>query len=181
METKKLSMDQIKKMSLEELQAINTNGMNAVVKQAITVAISKLSTPAETATPVEKVQESIAADSVSAPVSEVKKAKNKPNETTRTIIAFADDTKGIRAGSEVTFTENNKPGAKVITGKVQRLFDFWLKPERQEAKIMVTDAKGNKTRYYRFEKDITPVVAAAAQTEVIEPAIESPATDIAAE
>lgn len=173
METKKLSMNDIKKMSLAELQAINTNGVNAVVKQAITVAINKLSTPAETA-PVEKVQESIAADAVTsetAPTIEVaKKQKNKPNETTRTIEAFKDDSKGIRAGSEVTFLENNKPGAKVITGKVQRLFDFWLKPERQEAKIMVTDSKGNKTRYYRFEKDITPVTAA-----VIEPATETAA------
>ena len=163
METKKLSMDTIKKMSLEELKAIDTTGLNAVVKQAIAVQISRRTEATEdmATTPVEKVQESIAAETVLAAAT--KKPKNKPNETTRTITAFADDSKGIRAGSEVTFLENNKPGAKVLTGKVQRLFDFWLKPERQEAKIMVTDEKGNKTRYYRFEKDITPVKAAVVE------------------
>ena len=171
METKKLSMDTIKKMSLAELQAINTAGLNAVVKQAIKVQIDKLTAGDA---PVERAQESIAAEAVTSEApAPAKKPKNKPNETTRTIEKFADDSKGIRAGSEVTFTENNKPGAKVLTGKVQRLFDFWLKPERQEAKIMVTDSKGNKTRYYRFEKDIQPVVAAIVE--------EAPAAEAAAE
>ena len=104
--------------------------------------------------PVAEVQELIAAEAVTA-IAVEKKPKNKPNETTRTIEMFKDDTKGIRAGTLVSFKENNKPEAKTITGKVQRVFDFYLKPERQEAKI-----KGdNGNRYYRFEKDLSLIVA----------------------
>ena len=111
--------------------------------------------------PVAEVQEVIAAEAVTseaAPAVE-KKPKNKPNETTRTIEHFADDSKGIRPGTKVSFAESNKPDAKVITGTVQRIFDFWLKPERQEAKI-----KGdNGNRYYRFEKQLTVIPAAATE------------------
>jgi hypothetical protein len=166
--TKNLSMATIQAMNLEQLQSVNTKGLSAPAKQAISVRIAHLTAPApEDKTPVETAQEQIAQDAVTAPDASkpaetpapiVNVPKNKPYETTRTIVSFKDDTKGIRAGSMVTFLENNKPGAKTMTGQVQRLFDFWLKPERQEAKIMVTDAKGNKTRFYRFEKDIQPVV-----------------------
>lgn len=118
----------------------------------------------ESAAPVAEAQESIAADAVvsegaAAPV--VKKPKNKPNETTRTIEKFNDDTKGIRVGTRVSFKDSNKPDAKVIAGTVQRVFDFYLKPERQEAKI-----KGdNGNRYYRFEKDLTVIPAEPAAEE----------------
>ena len=176
-----LKMDQVKKMGLEELNTvINTNkALTPVMKQAIQTRIKTL-------TPVEAVQEIIAQDAVTAPIEnvpeistpdvvvlEAKVPKNKPNETTRTIIAFTDDTKGIRAGSMVTFLENNKPGAKLLTGKVFRVFDFYgLRSNRQEVKIMVTGTDGKtQTRYYRFEKDITPMVTTPAEPivpEVIE-------------
>jgi hypothetical protein len=134
---------------------------------AVEVIESVATEAGTTEAPVAEVQEIIAAEAVTAPVVE-KKAKNKPNETTRTIEAFADDTKGIRVGTPVMFKESSKPDAKMIPGKVQRVFDFYAKPERQEAKI-----KGeNGNRYYRFEKDLTVIVpeaiveeAAAIETE----------------
>jgi len=122
--------------------------------------------------PVEAAQEMIAAEAVTseaAPAVE-KKAKNKPNETTRTIESFKDDTKGIRVGTEVSFKESSKPDAKMTTGKVQRIFDFYAKPERQEAKIK--GANGN--RYYRFEKDLTVIVPA--ETAPVAEAASSEAT-----
>jgi len=149
--------------------ALTVSGITAVQRQMITTRIAKLSTPApEVQAPVETVQEIIAGDTVTtdsevpappatevpAPVVIAKVEKNKPGETTRTIIAFADDTKGIRAGSRVTFLENNQPGAKTLAGTVQRVFDFYgLKNNRQEVKI-----KGdNGQRYYRFEPGVQPI------------------------
>jgi hypothetical protein len=130
--------------------------VSAVAEKAVEVSAPAV----EIAAPVAEVQEIIAAEAVAAPVVE-KKAKNKPNETTRTIEMFADDTKGIRTGTLVSFKESNKPDAKTMTGKVQRVFDFYLKPARQEAKI-----KGdNGNRYYRFEKDLIVIVAEAAAPE----------------
>lgn len=136
--------------------------------QAPVVAVENIEAP------VVAVQEQVAAEAVTteatAPAVPAKEPKKKPYETTRTIEKFADDTKGIRAGSTVTIKE--KGTEKVMTGTVQRLFDFFAKPERQEAKIMVTGADGKtKTRHYRFEKDITPVIAA---TEVPAPEVAAP-------
>jgi hypothetical protein len=183
-------MDAVKKMGLEELNTvINTSkGLTAVMKQAITTRIKSLSTP-EVPSPVESVQESIAAESVTtdapatdapevpAPVEAItaKVEKNKPGETTRTIEKFTDDTKGIRAGSMVTFLE--KGTNKVLTGQVQRVFDFYGKRDnRQEVKIMV-GTKPNQTRHYRFEKDITPVVAIVVP-EVVAPEVEEVAAEV---
>lgn len=173
METKKITMSEVKVMSLDQVNnALAAGGLNPHQRQALMVRKAQLEAPApDDATPVEKLQEQAAGESVTsdtaapAEAAPVAKAKNKPFETTRTITAFADDTKGIRAGDMVTFTEHKGGTGKVMTGQVQRLFDFWLKPERQEAKIMVTDAKGNKTRFYRFEKDLTKVVPEPANTE----------------
>lgn len=178
METKNLTIAAIKAMDLSEVNTVLTSGdkLTPAQRQALTVRKTHLEGAAQDdSSPVEKIQEQMAQDSITTDAPEnntpegnetevkapvvVAKGKNKPFETTRTIDKFADDTKGIRAGHMVTFTEHKGGTGKVLTGQVQRLFDFWLKPERQEAKIMVTDAKGNKTRFYRFEKDITPVVA----------------------
>ena len=138
---------------------MSKKGTSAVAEKVVVEEVVATSTDA-----VAEVQENIAAEAVTsetaAPIVE-KKPKNKPNETTRTIEMFADDTKGIRAGTKVSFKESNKPEAKSITGTVQRVFDFWLKPERQEAKI-----KGdNGNRYYRFEKDLTVIPAEAVVAE----------------
>ena len=131
----------------------------AVVAQAPAVEVIEA--------PVAEVQEIIAAEAVTSEAAAVeKKAKNKPNETTRTISEFADDTKGIRAGSIVSFQDSKKGDGKTVQGTVSRLFDFYDKPTRQEAKIMVTGVDGkSKTRFYRFEKDLT-VVPAKVATEV---------------
>ena len=161
MVTKKVSMEDINSMNLSELNTVLTSGnLDPVLRQRVQVRIKSFN---QESTPVEKVQEQVAQESVTAPV--VKAPKNKPFETTRTIEKFADDTKGIRAGHMVTFTEHKGGAGKVLTGQVQRLFDFYLKPERQEAKIMVTNAKGEKTRYYRFEKDLAPVPVVPEMTE----------------
>ena len=166
METAKITMDLVKKMSKVELENVlnTTKNLTPVQKQAIATRIKSLSTLPEPS-PVEMVQEKIGEEAITPDtitpevVIVAKVPKNKPNETTRTIIAFTDDTKGIRAGTIVTFLENNKPGAKTLQGKVQRVFDFYLKPERQEVKI-----KGdNGNRYYRFEKDLTVIVAEVAE------------------
>lgn len=176
--TAKITMSEIKVMNLDQVNnALAAGGLNAAQKQALSVRKTQLEAAAsEVKAPVETLQENTAADSVTAPeaAAQVQKApeatapvvkapKNKPFETTRTITAFADDTKGIRAGDMVNFTEHKGGSGKPLTGQVQRLFDFYAKPERQEAKIMVTDAKGNKTRYYRFEKDLTKVEAPKAE------------------
>ena len=191
METKKISVNDIKAMSLEQVNnALAAGGLNPAQKQALMVRKANLEEVPSSDTPVEDLQAGAAADAVTsasatpeaaAPVAA--KSKNKPYETTRTITAFADDTKGIRAGDTVTFTEHKGGTGKVLTGQVQRLFDFYLKPERQEAKIMVTDAKGNRTRFYRFEKDITKVVpevveeAPKAEDAPVEPATEGAVTE----
>lgn len=78
--------------------------------------------------------------------------KHKPNETTCTIEAFSDDTKGIRKDDTVTFPSSTKAGSILMEGKVQRIFKF-LRETREEAKIKGTDGK----RYYRREKDINKV------------------------
>jgi len=88
------------------------------------------------------------------PIEEVKvSSKHKPNETTQTLEAFSDDTKGLRTGMTVSFPSSNKPGAMIMEGKIQRIFGF-IRETREEAKIKGTDGK----RYYRFEKDINPVI-----------------------
>jgi hypothetical protein len=180
MNANQLTKDAVSKMDLATANsALTVSGITAMQRQLIQTRIKKLSTPApEVQAPVETVQDIIAGEATTSDVPEVsapaeiiilaKVEKNKPGETTRTIEKFTDDTKGIRAGSKVTFLENNKPGAKTLTGSVQRVFDFYLKPERQEVKI-----KGdNGQRYYRFETGVHPIVEVVA--EVITPEVITP-------
>jgi len=188
METKKLTLDAVKKMGLEELNKVmnDSKNLNAAIKQAIKTRINLLSTPAATTpatAPIESLKETIATDAVTGtpapevaePVVVAKVEKNKTGETTRTIEKFDDDTKGIRAGQVVTFLE--KGTNKVLTGTVQRLFDFYgNRNNRQEAKIMV-GTKPNQTRHYRFEKDITPVAPVVITPEPTE----HPVEDVVAE
>ena len=177
--------------------ALKVSGITALQRQMVQTRITKLSTPApevippapaaQEGTPAEGAQEGAGtpaegtpAEGTDAPADKPADApvvapvlvnipKNKPGETTRDIEKFVDDTKGIRKGTRVTFLENNKPGAKTIHGTVQRLFDFWAKPTRQEAKI-----KGdNGARIYRFEKDLTVEVPV-----VVEP-VETPTPEVA--
>ena len=159
-------MESLKKMTLVELEnVINTNKtLTPVMKQFANTRIKTL-----TSTPLEQVQEIVSTETITTPTPTplVKVPKNKPGETTRTIISFTDDTKGIRAGTLVSFLENNQPGAKTKTGKVQRVFDFYDKvkfPTREEVKIKGDD--GN--RYYRFEKDVFPIIPTPTIPENIE-------------
>ena len=179
METKAIA--RARKMPLETLVAkLNDGGFTPAERPFVESIIAEKSAPAEIAVdvleatpaipvvstkPMTKLQQLIAKAHITGEivaktqkpqvVEEVKKSdKHKPNETTHTIEAFSDDTKGIRTGMTVSFPDSNKPGALIIEGTVQRLFAFY-REVREEAKIKGTDGK----RYYRFEKDINPVVA----------------------
>ena len=175
METK--SIARARKMPLETLIAkLNEGGFTPAERPIVESIIAEKQTSGDVAVditegvksvgpakPMTKLQQLIAkahitgeivAKTQKAKVEEVIKTseKHKPNETTHTVEAFSDDTKGIRAGQVVSFPSSNKPGGLIIEGVVQRIFAF-VREEREEAKIKGTDGK----RYYRFEKDINPV------------------------
>lgn len=76
------------------------------------------------------------------------RAEHGPSETTYTMTAFTDDSKGLRAGDMVRYPKA-KNGTDTMTGKLQRIFGFF-RESREEGKILGDDGK----RYYRFLKDI---------------------------
>jgi hypothetical protein len=148
----------------ESIIAEKTGAMTTEVEVIIEPTSKVKSGADEKAKPLTKLQQLIAKAHITGAIvaktqtpkveEEVKKSdKHKPNETTHTIEAFSDDTKGLRTGQTVSFPDSNKPGALIIEGKIQRIFAFY-REVREEAKIKGTDGK----RYYRFEKDIQPVV-----------------------
>ena len=176
-----MNANQVTKESVSKMDLANANsaltvkGITALQRQLIQTRITKLSTPEvvasevvaslEGAQPEDTTKEGTQPEGTSSEDTSSKgepvvlvlnTTKNKPGETTRTIEKFEDDTKGLRIGSQVTFLENNKPGAKVMQGVIQRIFDFYgTRNNRQEAKIKGAGGE----RIYRFEKDLTPVVA----------------------
>lgn len=176
METKAIT--RARKMSVVDLTTkLNDGGFTPaerpIVETILAEKTNSTATPEVKGKPLSKLQQLIAkahitgeivAKTQTPKVEEVvkKSDKHKPNETTHTIEAFTDDTKGLRAGQTVLFPESNKAGALIIEGVIQRIFSFY-REVREEAKIKGTDGK----RYYRFEKDIQPLPAVEESVEAV--------------
>lgn len=173
METKAIT--RARKMPLDTLvNKLNEGGFTAMERPIIESIIAEKSAQSSDSKtvvqkPMSKLQQLIAkahitgeivaktqAPKVEEPVK--KSEKHKPNETTHSIEAFSDDTKGIRLGDTVSFPVTRKAGSLIMEGVVQRLFAFYDKYRdkagskvlQEEVKIKGTDGK----RYYRFEEEI---------------------------
>lgn len=158
----KMSFQTIKGMNPEELNEALKGDITAVQRAQITTLLQKAkpANTAEVTDPIEAVQEKVAADTVTGEVTE-RKAKAKPNETTREIESFTGDVSGVRKGDEVDFNETKTVGSPIIRGVVAKIFRWNDESlNREEVKIMVGKGKSSK-RYYRFENQITKVVSQA--------------------
>lgn len=166
----------LNRLSADQLQKKLDNGEFTANQRPIIVQMIKtkrgsheseeLASSADAAAPAAEGTIPTAPEAPAAPAP----GKKKPGETTYTIEAFTGNAKGIKAGTVVSFTQSNKGTGPVIEGTVQRVFR-WFEKDREEAKIKGTDGK----RYYRFEKDLTPVVKDAAPAAPAAP--EAPAED----